>query len=824
MKHLIAILFLPLMVFSQFCPALGPDQYLPCGVNSTTLTANLSQCAAGSNPNQTTNYNVTTIPFVNPNNNGTQITQFFAFNFLNMDDGVSNAIPLPFNFCFFGTSYNQIWVGSNGWVSFTANQPNNFTSSSIPSVAANVPKNCIMGPWQDWHPGLGGQVRYQVQGVAPCRKFVVSWINVPMFSCTSTLGTFHIVLYESTNVIENHIQSKLFCGWAGGTSVQGLHNLAGNTAVAVPGRNSTVWTAQNDARRYTPSGPVVLPTLTWYQVGNPIPIATGVNQITVTPPLGGANYTCHLEYPACNAGWATCNAGGGLGPDTVFVSPGPPNLPAPNLVLQDPHCNNGCDGVITVIPNGGTGVTTISWNGGNSNFTLNNLCSGTYNFNLIDAAGCTYTGVATLLNPAPLTAPLFANIDPTCFGYCDGTSTVNPTGGSAPYTYIWGNGQTNQTVTNLCSGLQTVTVYDQYNCPAVGTTTLLDPPMVTINPISGLDTICYNSVSNLYSVTSNFPNLGYVWTTLIGSITTGQGTNQINLDVSGVNGGTYVNSLSVIGVNQVGCQSQPQTFTITDLNILPVIDSLGPFCEYDNCVNLSAAPSGGLFSGMNVVGSQYCPNNGFIGTDIINYTYNQSGCMFDTTLNVIVYGRPTLLPVVNGVVGENQQYHQICEGDTITDFFGAVSQNSGFNEWYVFGETIQQESINITWDHDGIFQFEVVRWENGCVSNPQNFVVSLELCPNEIFYIPNAFTPDGDEKNNIFKPIITSGVDIYNYNFTVYNRWGELIWESNDPSMGWDGTYNNSLCQVGVYTWKLHFKSPKIDDVKEFYGSLTLIR
>ena len=87
-------------------------------------------------------------------------------------------------------------------------------------------------------------------------------------------------------------------------------------------------------------------------------------------------------------------------------------------------------------------------------------------FNLVDAAGCTYSGTATLLNPPPLQAPQFVNINPICFGYCDGTSTVNPIDGVAPYTFLWGNSQTTQTATNLCSGQQTVTVYDQYNCPA----------------------------------------------------------------------------------------------------------------------------------------------------------------------------------------------------------------------------------------------------------------------------------------------------------------------------------------------------------------------
>ena len=817
MKHLLLLLLFPLFVFSQYCPYLGPNQLLPCGVNSTTLTADLSQCGNGSNPNQTTNYGVTNIPYVAQTNTGTQL--FMS------DDSQQGPFQIGFNFCFFGQTYTQFWVGSNGWISFTGGQPITFTSQPIPTLNALVPKNCIMGPWQDWHPGIGGQIRYQVQGVAPCRKLVVSWIGVPMYSCTNLQGTFHIVIYESTNVIENHIGNKPGCvQWQNGTATQGIHNAAGTLGIAVPGRNSTAWTTVSNSYRYTPSGPVVTPTLTWYQVGNPNPIGTGPT-ITVTPPVGGANYTCHFVYPTCNSGWSTCMAGvGNLGPDTVFVAPGPPNLPPPNIILQDPHCNNGCDGTITVVPNGGTGVTTISWNGLGTNFTLNNLCSGNYAFNLVDAAGCTYNGNATLLNPPPLPTPILNNINPTCFGYCDGSSTVNPLGGVAPYTFLWGNGQTTQTAINLCSGQQTVTVFDQFNCPAVGTTTLVDPPMVTINPITGLDTVCYNSTINSYGITSVFPNLGYVWTNTIGNITTGQGTNQINLDVTGVNGGTYPNSLSVIGVNALGCQSLPQTFTITDLNILPVITPVGPFCEYDNCINLIATPAGGTFSGMNVWGPQYCPNNGFIGLDQVGYSYNQSGCWFDTSILVQVYPRPSILPVTNGVVDENNEYHEICEGDTITDVFDLASVSGGFNQWYVFGDTITNNTLSLTWDMDGILTFQGVRWDNGCVSNPQSFTVSLELCPNEIFYIPNAFTPDGDEKNNTFKPIITSGVDLFNYNFVIYNRWGEVIWESNNPDYGWDGTYNNIICQDGLYTWKLHFKVPKVDNIKEFYGSLTLIR
>jgi len=741
MKHLLLLFLFPLFVYSQYCPALGPDQFLPCGVGTTTLTADLSQCGPGGpNPNQTTNYNVTNIPYVNQTNTGTQLFM--------TDDSQQGPFNIGFTFCFFGQTYTQFYIGSNGWISFSPGQPTTFTTQTIPTGNALVPRNCIMSPWQDWNPALGGQIRYQTVGVAPCRKLIVSWIGIPMYSCTSNQGTFHIVINESTNIIDSYIQNKPAClSWQNGTATQGIHNVAGTIGIAVPGRNSSAWVTNNNAWRWTPSGPVVNPVLTWYQVGNPNPIGTGPS-INVTPPAVGASYTCKFVYPVCNAGWATCNAVAGLGPDTVFVQPGPPNLPPPTVVITNPTCNSYCDGSLVVTPNGGTGVQTISWLGNQNGFNPTGLCAGNYTMTLVDGAGC------------------------------DVTSTV----------------------------------------------TLVEPPLITINSITGSDTVCYNSILNQYNVSSVFPNLNYIWNTTIGSITTGQGTNQINLDVTGVNGGNYVNALTIIGVDQIGCQSSPQTFNIVDLNVLPVITNVGPFCEYDNCITLNATPSGGVFSGLNVWLDEYCPNNGFIGVDSVGYEYIQSGCMFDTSLYVQVFPRPLPIPVTNGLVGEDDEYHEICDGDSIVDVFDLQSLVQGLNQWYVFGDTISNQILSLTWQSQGIYTFQGVRWENGCVSNPQSFTVTIDQCPSELIYIPTAFTPNGDERNNTFKPIITSGVDIFNYSFVIYNRWGQIIWESFNPLSGWDGTYNNIPCQDGTYTWKLRFKVINTDEIKEYMGNLTLIR
>ena len=734
MKHLLLLLLFPLFVYSQYCPSLGPNQILPCGVNSTTLTADLSQCGPGGpNPNQTTNYNVTNIPYVAQTNTGTQLFM--------TDDSQQGPFQIGFNFCFFGTTYTQFWIGSNGWISFSAGQPTTFTSQTIPTGNVLVPKNCIMGPWQDWHPGLGGQIRYQVQGVAPCRKLVVSWIGVPMFSCTSNQGTFHIVIYESTNVIENHIGNKPAClQWQGGTATQGIHNLAGTLGIAVPGRNSTAWTTVNNSYRYTPSGPTVTPTLTWYQIGNPNPIGTGPT-ITVTPPPAGANYTCHLEYPVCNAGWATCNLGGGnLGPDTVFVQPGPPNLPPPLVNFANPTCAGSCDGLIDVNPIGGTGVITISWNNQPNNLTLLNLCSGVYNYTLVDAAGCNISGSVTLTNP----------------------------------------------------------------------------PIPVIGPIIYSDTICYHSSNEVYSVPQQ-PNFTYQWSS-VGNIFNGQGTNSVNVDWGAVGSGFIPNGIQVTGYDINNCPSLPVSVDLTVFNVLPTIDSVGPFCSYDEFVTLQATPIGGVFSGNGMSGNDFFPSNG-IGTNTITYTYTQSACVFDTTTTIIVYPQPIL-----DSIAPYNPYYEICDGDSTVVTFTALANLPGYNEWTMLGTQYTTDNFTIAFDNEGMFTISVVHYSNGCVSNPEQTVITVELCPNELFYIPNAFTPDGDEKNNTFKPVITSGVDLFNYSFYIYNRWGQVVWESFNPEYGWDGTFNNVMCQDGIYTWKLKFKVPKNDEVKEFGGSLTLMR
>jgi hypothetical protein len=176
------------------------------------------------------------------------------------DDAVHGPFNIGFDFCYWQNIYSQFYIGSNGWLGFTVPQSTSFTSQLIPSTNFLVPRNCIMGPWYDLNPGIAGfpatliqYIYYRSYGVAPNRYLVVSWVNSPLYQCTTLRGTQQIVIYESTGVIENSIIKKVICyAWANGTATQGLHNINGTQAVTVPGRNSTQWTATDESWVYTP--------------------------------------------------------------------------------------------------------------------------------------------------------------------------------------------------------------------------------------------------------------------------------------------------------------------------------------------------------------------------------------------------------------------------------------------------------------------------------------------------------------------------------------------------------------------------------------------
>ena len=94
-----------------------------------------------------------------------------------------------------------------------------------------------------------------------------------------------------------------------------------------------------------------------------------------------------------------------------------------------------------------------------------------------------------------------------------------------------------------------------------------------------------------------------------------------------------------------------------------------------------------------------------------------------------------------------------------------------------------------------------------------------------IFYVPNAFTPDGDQYNNVWQPVFYSGYDPYDFHCIVFNRWGEVVWESFDASKGWNGRYGvHGQVQDGTYVWKINFKESTTAKQHQFIGHVTVLQ
>ena len=105
--------------------------------------------------------------------------------------------------------------------------------------------------------------------------------------------------------------------------------------------------------------------------------------------------------------------------------------------------------------------------------------------------------------------------------------------------------------------------------------------------------------------------------------------------------------------------------------------------------------------------------------------------------------------------------------------------------------------------------------ENGCMSSD-----SVYIFYDPILYVPNTFTPDGNSINPFFK---AEGGNIKTFEMLIFDRWGELVFTSNDISIGWDGTYEGNNCQDGTYIWKIKLTSFE-DEEQDHVGHVNLIR
>ena len=151
------------------------------------------------------------------------------------DEFPATANPIGFTFNFYGNNYTSCLIGPNGTICFDLSQAGMFTSwvISAPLLGESNVFNSICGPYCDIDVEYGGTITYSLTGTAPYRKYIVTFCNDHMFSCTSQITSTQIILYETTNIAEVHVATKPVCAaWNGGFAIIGVQNATGTAATA----------------------------------------------------------------------------------------------------------------------------------------------------------------------------------------------------------------------------------------------------------------------------------------------------------------------------------------------------------------------------------------------------------------------------------------------------------------------------------------------------------------------------------------------------------------------------------------------------------------
>jgi len=170
--------------------------------------------------------------------------------------------------------------------------------------------------------------------------------------------------------------------------------------------------------------------------------------------------------------------------------------------------------------------------------------------------------------------------------------------------------------------------------------------------------------------------------------------------------------------------------------------------------------------------------------------------------------------------------------ENATDYFwnlGECNPQAPASELFTtptpFYNPTNQDQIEYTYGcPPGLYQIMLIAYNQGICPDTAYQVIQIQ--DGVSVYIPNTFTPDGDMTNQYFFPVISSIISPNTFLFTIYNRWGEEVFNSKDPNEKWDGNnyITNNKCQDGVYIWKLRFIMKESGEVINKVGHVNLLR
>lgn len=489
----------------------------------------------------------------------------------------------------------------------------------------------------------------------------------------------------------------------------------------------------------------------------------------------------------------------------------------------NPVCNGSSDGTITITSAGASEYSFdngVTWQTSN---TQGGFAAGTYNVCAKNTLGCQKCASATLTNP-PAIVMSVSNDTIICQ---NGTASIwaSATGGTS-YSYHWDHSPALVAATQVNPMVNTY--YPVQAESNLGCWSNRDSIYVTMNPV--LSAImspdaftCPGYEDSIQVIASGGIGAPYTFTWSTGQVDTG---TESQLNDSPLTTTTYS-----VTINDV-CETTPITISgVINAYPLPV-----PQITVDQATKCEPA----VFILENATDPNMSQNtiwrisNGdeFIDVDSLNTsstmngTYNvqlivtsPDGCIDSTTWE-------NYLTVMQTPVADFK-----WSPDPITMFntqvlFTEYSLYANTYEWSFPGatpnsSTNEDQTVMYPDGQTGTYYVTLVAKSYlGCTDTITKEVVIL---PEVIIYAPNTFTPDGDEFNQTWRVYI-EGVDAYDFELQIFNRWGEVIWESHDINAAWDGTYNGVPVKEGAYTWLIRTRELISDKKYTWNGLINIIK
>ncbi len=497
------------------------------------------------------------------------------------------------------------------------------------------------------------------------------------------------------------------------------------------------------------------------------------------------------------------------------------NIPGETVTINPPVnvlCNGGNNGSATPTVVGGTTPYTYLWSNAQTSSTATGLTAGSYTLAVTDANGCIATASVTITQPPLLTVTTGAPTNVLCNGGTNGSVSCTAGGGTGIYTYAWTpGGQTGSTATSLTAGTYTITVTDANGCTATATATITQPTALTVTA-AGFPVTC-NAGSNGQATAipaGGTPGYTYAWS---------NGTTKAN--DNNLTAGSY--TITVTDAN--GCTVDTTVMVTQPAPIVvaftaDTIAGCAPLC--------TGFKDGTTDPGGTVTNWAWSYTDG--GSDTIQdprHCFNAPGS-YGVTLTVTdnhgctgTLTIPNMITVYSSPVAAFTMGPQPTTIDNPTISFTDKSTDAyGIAAWlWNFADPLNdvpstQQNPSHTYGDTGTFCATLtVTNIHGCVDS---ITQCLIIGPAYSLYIPNAFSPNGDGKNEVFAP---KGEFVTDFKMYIFDRWGMMLYYTEDINKGWPGTVNGGtrICQEDSYVYLIQ-ATDNLGQIHKYIGKVTLLK